>query len=169
MSNLKKEFCVILWTTKDIKIENIELKRALMKDAPDADIKIVNFEDIKHMKIKGLKRLLNNYSDNSALLICSTEEDLNNLDYWKLGFVMGKISIRSKDGNKRIIGYLTENKDSVLKEIYELFEVCDNEIEMKTEINSLMRSVGIETKFDLKEFKAAHKIAKKEMNTDDFN
>ena len=169
MSNLKKEFCVILWTTKDIKIENIELKRALMKDAPDADIKIVNFEDIKHMKIKGLKRLLNNYSDNSALLICSTEEYLSNLDYWKLGFVMGKISIRSKDGNKRIIGYLTENKDSVLKEIYELFEVCDNEIEIKTEINSLMKYVGIETKFDFKEFKAAHKIAKKEMNTDDFN
>ena len=169
MSDLNKEFCVILWSTKDIKINNIELERALKNDAPDADITIVNFEDIKHMKIRGLKRLLDNYSDNSALLICSTEEDLNGLDYWKLGFVMGKISIQGTDGNKRIIGYLKENKDSVLKEIYELFEVCDNEIEMKTEINSLMKSVGIETKFDFKEFKAAHKIAKKEMNADDIN
>ena len=164
MSDLKKEFCIILWSTKDIKIDNIELKRALENDAPNADITIVNIEDIKHMKIRGLKKLLDNYSDNSALLICSSEEDLENLDYWKLGFVMGKISIQSKDGNKRIIGYLTENKDSVLKEIYELFEVCDNEIEIKTEINSLMKSVGIETKFDFKEFKAAHKIAKKEKN-----
>ena len=164
MSDLKKEFCVILWSTKDIKIDNIELERALKNDAPDADITIVNFEDIKQMKIRGLKRLLDNYPENSALLICTSEEDLENIDYWKLGFIMGKISIQSKDGKRRIIGYLTENKDSVLKEINELFEVCDNEIEIKTEINSLMKYVGIETKFDFKEFKAAHKIAKKEMN-----
>lgn len=164
MSDLKKEFCVILWSTKDIKIDNIELERALKNDAPDADITIVNIEDIKQMKIRGLKRLLDNYPENSALLICTSEEDLENIDYWKLGFIMGKISIQSKDGKRRIIGYLTENKDSVLKEINELFEVCDNEIEIKTEINSLMKYVGIETKFDFKEFKAAHKIAKKEMN-----
>ena len=162
MSDSKKDFCIILWSTEDIKIDTIDLKRALEIDSDDANITIVNLEDIKQMKIKNLKRLLDNYSDKSALLVCSSEEDLDNLDFWKLGFVMGKMPVQSKDGKKRVISYSTENKTSLFEELSELFEICDTELEIKYEMKYLMKSVGIETKFELKEFTTASNIAKTE-------
>lgn len=161
MSDSKEDFYIIFWSTediKDIKIENIDLITALQSEA-NANIGIVKLEDIKRMKTYKLRQLLEDLPKKSALLVCSTEEKLDDLDFWKLGYVMGKMSI-GEGGNKRIIGYVREDENKFYNNnIKDLVSPCDTEIDVKSQMKSLFRSMGIETKFDVEEFKSASKAS----------
>jgi hypothetical protein len=44
----------------------------------------------------------------------------------------------------------------------DLLSICESEIEIKREIKNLMKDMGIETKFDIKEFTAGKRAAGKE-------
>ena len=75
---------------------------------------------------------------------------------------MGKMSLQGK--NKiPIFAFLKGEKNSFFEDLCELcFETCDNEVEIKRELKLLMKDIGINTKFDVKEFKSAKKISEKD-------
>jgi len=62
MNGEKKDFCVLLWSKKDITIDNIDLKRSIESEAPGAEVHIVNLDDLRQMEIAALKSLLDHYS-----------------------------------------------------------------------------------------------------------
>lgn len=158
----KQEFLIILWSSEDIKIDNIELKRSIESEAPGADVTIINIEDIKQMGLRDLKKFLDTYSENSALIISSSKQDLQNVDFWKLGFVMGKMSLQGIN-KVPIFAFLKGEKNSFFEDLRELcFETCDSEVKIKREMKLLMKDIGISTKFDIEEFKSAKKISEKD-------
>ena len=159
MNGEKKDFCILLWSKKDITIDNIDLKRSIESDAPGAEIHIVNLDDLRQMEITALKSLLDHYSKKSILIISSSEE-AEKMDFWKLGFIMGKVSIIGKEG--KIIGFIKGDKTSSFQILSDLLLTCESEIEIKREIKNLMKDMGIETKFKIEEYTAGKRAAGKE-------
>ncbi|HUV02146.1 MAG TPA: hypothetical protein VMW67_01640 [Desulfobacteria bacterium] len=153
MNGEKKDFCILSWSGEDIKVDNVDLKLTIQSDAPAADVHVVNLSDLRQMGVKDLKSLLDGFSEKTALIISSSEE-AEDMDFWKLGFIMGKVSI----GKARIIGFVKGDQTSCFQALSDLLLICKNEIEIKREIKNLMKDLGIETKFDLKEYTAG-KIA----------
>ena len=69
----KKDFCILLWSGEDIKINNEDLKLAIQTDAPSAKIHVVNLVDLRQMGVMGLTRLLERFSEKSVLIISSSD------------------------------------------------------------------------------------------------
>ena len=157
MNGEKKDFCILSWSGEDIKVDNVDLKLTIQSDAPGAEIHVVNLGDLRQMGVKDLKSFLDGFSEKTALIISSSEE-AENMDFWKLGFIMGKVSI----GKARIIGFVKGDQTSCFQALSDLLLICKNEIEIKREIKNLMKDLGIETKFDLKEYTAGKKAAETE-------
>jgi len=82
------------------------------------------------------------------------------MDFWKLGFIMGKVSIIGKEG--KIIGFIKGDKTSCFQILSDLLLKCESEIEIKREIKNLMKDMGIETKFKIEEYTAGKRTAGKE-------
>lgn len=154
MNGEKKDFCILSWSGEDIKVDNVDLKHTIQSDAPAAEVHVVNLSDLREMGVKDLKRFLDGFSEKSVLIISSSEE-AENMDFWKLGFIMGKVSI----GKARIIGYVKGEQTSCFQALSDLLLICKNEIEIKSEIKNLMKDLGIASKFDIKEYKAGKKAA----------
>jgi hypothetical protein len=154
MNGEKKDFCILLWSGEDIKIDNEDLGLIIQGDAPGAKIHVVNLGDIRQMGVRDLKSFLDGFSEKSVLIFSSSEET-ENMDFWKLGFIMGKVSVHDKGGKARIIGFVKGDQTS------DLLSICESEIEIKREIKNLMKDMGIETKFDLKEFTAGKRTAER--------
>ena len=158
MSGEKKDFCILLWSGEEIKINNEDLGLIIQGDAPDAKINVVNLEDLRQMGVKGVKSFLDGFSEKSVLIFSSSEET-ENMDFWKLGFIMGKVSVHGKGGKARIIGFVKGDQTHCFQELSDLLSICESEIEIKREIKNLMKDMGIETKFDINEFTAGKKTA----------
>jgi len=158
MNGEKKEFWILLWSGEDIKIDNEDFKLIIQGDAPDAEIHVVNLENLQQMGIKDLRSFLDGFSEKSVLIFSSSEE-AKNMDFWKLGFIMGNVSVHGKGGKARIIGFVKGNQTHCFQELSDMLLICESEIEIKREIKSLMKEMGIETKFDLKEYTAGKKTA----------
>ena len=75
---------------------------------------------------------------------------------------MGKVSVHGKGGKSRIIGFVKGDKTPCFQALSDMLSICESEIEVKREIKNLMKDLGIETKFDIKEFTAGKKTAGKE-------
>jgi hypothetical protein len=153
----KKDFCILLWSGEDIKINNEDLKLAIQSDAPSAEIHVVNLGDLRQMGVMDLTSFLEGFSEKSVLIISSSEE-AKNMDFWKLGFIMGKVS---KKGEARTIGFVKEDQTSFFQELSGLLPICENEIEIKREIKNLMKDMDIGSKFKLKEYTAGKRAAGK--------
>lgn len=158
MNGEKKDFCILLWSGEDIKINDENLRLIIQSDAPDAEIHVVNLEDLRQMGVMDLKSFLDGYSEKSVLVISSSEE-AEKMDFWKLGFIMGKVSAHSKGCKARIIGFAKGDQTYCFQELSDLLLKCETEIEIKREIKNLMKDLGIETKFDIKEFTAGKRTA----------
>jgi hypothetical protein len=160
MNGEKKDFCILLWSGEDIKINNEDLKLIIQGEAPGAKIHVVNLEDLQQMGIKDLKSFLDGFSEKSVLIFSSSEE-AKDMDFWKLGFIMGKVSVHGKGGKSRIIGFVKGDRTYCFQALSEsdLLSKCASEIEIKREIKNLMKDMDIKTKFDLKEYKAGKRVA----------
>jgi hypothetical protein len=160
--NDKKDFWIILWSMEDITIDNIDLKRSIESEIQDAEVTIVTLKDIKQMDLGRLRRLLDTHSGKSALIV-SPSKELGNEDYWKLGFVMGRMSFQLQDKKiAPIVAFLKGEKNSFFHEISKLCTTTvEDPIDMKGEIKALMQELGISTKFVLTEFTSAKKVTEK--------
>ncbi len=154
--NDKEEFSIILWSTEDIKIKDIELDRVIRSQLPAIDAKIVaKLTDIKEMELVDFKEFLENISEKSALII-SPKEELKDVDIWKLGFIMGKMCSQGK--NKIIL--LKGNINSFFNDMDGVcFKIC-YENEILTCVRRLMKAIGIELEINAMDFKIGKKIAK---------
>jgi hypothetical protein len=155
MNGEKKDFCILLWSGEDIKISNEDLRLIIQREAPGVEIHVVNLEDLRQISVRDLKSFLDVYSEKSVLIISSSEE-AEKMDFWKLGFIMGKISVY---GKARIIGFVKGDRTRCFQELSDLFSICKSEIEIKREIKNIMSDMHIETKFDIKEFMAGKRAA----------
>ena len=63
----KKDFWIILWSTEDITIDNIDLKTSIESEAQGAEVTIVTLNDIKKMNLRNLISFLETFSGKSAL------------------------------------------------------------------------------------------------------
>lgn len=157
----QKEFWIILWSTEDIKVEGVDLKVSINSDleAKDVDTKVetVDLKKIKEMGLSGLKDFLDTNSD-KALIVCSPKEKLEDVDFWKLGFVMGKLC---KNKKTPIISFLKGDIDSFFNQIRECcYTSCDSEIAVKTKMKLLMQDFGIYAKYSVEEFTKGKKLLK---------
>jgi len=159
----KKDFWIILWSTEDITIDNIDLKRSIESEAKDAEVTIVTLNDIKNMNIKNFVSLLETCYEKSALIVSPTNE-LDSVDFWKLGFVMGKMPFQLKDKKiTPLFAYLKGDKNSLFSDISETcHRTVDNPIEIKREMKAVLQELGINSKFDIKDFTYGKNIAGKE-------
>ena len=165
----KKEFWIILWSTEDITIDNIDLKTSIESEAQGAEVTIVTLNDIKKMNLRNLISFLETFSGKSALIV-SPSKELDNVDFWKLGFVMGKMPFKKKEKKiTPIIAFLKGDENSFFNEIIELCpRTVDDPIEIKREMKALLQEIGISTKFDLTEFTAGKKIAEEKVGSNVF-
>lgn len=109
MSGEKEDFHILLWSREDIKIDNEDLDSMIQREAPGVEIYIEDFEDLREMELSDLKSFLDDYLENSVLII-SPSEKAENMHSWKLGFIMGKLSV--KKGKARIIVFVKGDQTS---------------------------------------------------------
>lgn len=156
----KKDFWIILWSTDDITIDKIDLKRSIESEAQGADVTIVTLKEIKQMTLKNFIRFLDTFSGKSALIVSSSKE-LENVDFWKLGFVMGRMPFQHKDKKiTPIIAFLKGEKNTLFQEISELCPTTVGDaIEIKREMKALLQELEISPKFEVTEFTSGKKLA----------
>ncbi len=75
MNGEKKDFCILLWSGEDIKINNEDLRLIIQSDAPSAEINVVNLGDIRQMGVRDLKSFLDGFSEKSVLIFSLTMSD----------------------------------------------------------------------------------------------
>ncbi len=158
----KKQFWIILWSTEDITIDDVDLKRSIESDA-DAKVDILTLEDLKQMDLGKLRSLLDTFSGKSALIV-SPSKELESIDFWKLGFAMGRMPFQME--NKKIvtpiIAFVKGDKNSFFNEISQLCpKIVEDPIGIKREMKALMQELGISTMFDVAEFRSGKKLADK--------
>jgi hypothetical protein len=153
MNGEKKNFYILLWSREDITIDNESLKLIIESEAPGTKIQIMNLGHLQDMRIKKLKSFLEHYSERSVLIISSSEE-AEDMDFWKLGYIMGKVSVP-----ERIIGFVKGDQTSCFQELSDLLSTCESETDIKEEIKGLMEDMGIETVFDVEAWGAGKRSA----------
>lgn len=161
--NDKEEFRIILWSTENIRIDGTSLDEIIGYEAPSVNVKIVaKLAQLKDMKLKKYNKFLDTVSEKSALII-SSKEKLDDIDLWKLGFAMGKMSYKIK-GKIPAIAFVKGDKTSFFEELSELCsETCENVDDLKTELKVLMNEFGIKgITIDATDFTSAKKVAGKE-------
>lgn len=136
MNGEKEDFYILLWSSEDIKIHGEDLDLMIQRETPSVEICITDFEELRNMKLKNLKRLL---KKNSVLIICSSEK-VENMHSWKLGFIMGQLYVYSEKDKERIIGFVKGDEAS-LEELRDLLSLCESESEIKEEITNLIEDM----------------------------
>ena len=156
MSGEKEDFHILLWSREDIKIDNMDIDSMIQREAPGVEIYIEDFEDLREMELSDLKSFLDDYLENSVLII-SPSEKAENMHSWKLGFIMGKLSV--KKGKARIIVFVKGDQTSCFQGLGGLLSICKDEIKIKRDIKSVIKDMGIKVKYDPKEFTTAKRTA----------
>ena len=159
MSGEKEDFHILLWSKEDIKIDNEDLVLMVKREAPGVEIYINDFEGLREMEVSDLKSFLDDHLENSVLIISSSEK-AENMHSWKLGFIMGKLSV--KKGKARIIVFVKGDQTSCFQELGGLLSICESEIKIKRDIKSVIKDIGIKIKYDSAEYAPGKKAAGKE-------
>jgi hypothetical protein len=66
------------------------------------------------------------YSEKSVLIISSSDE-AKNMDYWRLGYIMGNVSVpvsvhgKRGRGKARIIGFVKNGQNHCLQEVSDIY------------------------------------------------
>ena len=156
-----KNFFILVWSMEDIKIYNEELGLVIKSEVPSVNTEVVDLRDLREMGIMDLKRFMDDHSEKSVLIISSSEEAKNE-DYWRLGFIMGNVLVHGKKGKARIIGFVKKGQTDCFQKVSDLLSKCKNENEIKAEIKSLMKDMGIWVEYDRNDYMTGKRVAVKE-------
>ena len=160
MNGNKKDFFILVWSREKIKIDNEELGLVIRSEA-SVNAKVRDLKDIREMGITGLKRFMDDHSEKSVLIISSSDEE-KNMDYWRLGYIMGNVSVHGKKGKARIIGFVKNGQNHCLQEVSDILSKCKNEEEIKAEIKSIMKDMGFWVEYNKNDYTAGKTVAEKE-------
>ena len=168
MSGEKKEkvkdiVYILLWSKGDIPTDKEKLQTTIESAAySNVNIQIRDLQDLQQMDVKGFVDSLDIFSGKSILLISPLEE-AENMDFWKLGFIMGGVVVHSKKGKKgkaRIIEFVKNDQTRFFSDLSELLSTCKDESQIKTRIKTVMEDMGIEVEITFEDFTSGGRLAK---------
>lgn len=157
----RKDFFILEWSGENIKIHNLKLESVIRSEVPSVNTNVLHLSDLKNMVISDLNRFMEDNSEKSMLIISSSDE-AKNMDYWRLGYIMGNVSVHGKKGKARIIGFVKNGQNHCLQEVSDILSKCKNEEEIKAEIKSIMKDMGFWVEYNKNDYTAGKTVAEKE-------
>ena len=160
----RKDFFILEWSGENIGIHNLTLESVIRSEVPSAKTNVLHLSDLKNMGISDLKRFMEDNSEKSMLIVSSSDE-AKNMDYWRLGFIMGNVSAHGKKGKARIIGFVKNGQNHCLQKLSNILSKCKNEEEIKAEIKSIMKDMGYWVEYNENDYKAGKRVAEQKTKT----
>jgi hypothetical protein len=158
-----KDIYILLWSREDIPTDKKKLKTYIESEAhSNVDIQIKDLCDLQQLDVRGCWDFLDHFSRKSILFISPLEE-AENMDFWKLGFIMGGVVVHSKEGKEskpRIIEFVKKDQPRFFPDLRDLLPTCKNESQIKTRIKTVMEDMGIEVEIKFEDFTSGNRLAK---------
>jgi hypothetical protein len=158
-----KDIYILLWSREDIPTGKKKFKTHIESEAhSNVEIHIKDLCDLQQLDVKGFVDFLDVHLRKSILIISPLEE-AENMDFWKLGFIMGGVVVHSKEGKEsktRIIEFVKKDQNRFFPDLREFLPTCENESEIKTRIKTVMKDMGIEVDLKFADFTSGNRLAK---------